>query len=575
MARLIPSFMDERTPVGERDVFNLIAAGPDDWVALHSLDLAPWNRGLRTEVDFVIIVPDAGILCVEVKSHENISFDGHRWYPETISRSPFKQAADGRHTFYRRFSELAPQFKRVPVVHCCIFPRSPFDLSPNLSVQPWELMDLRTFRSLESGTAFCAELRARIDRSVAADGQLSRLDHRLSPSQIDTVVRSCVPVQKRHPGAREEIRRREEEVAKVLRQQQKPVLQLATWNDRLVVSGGAGTGKTLIAIEVARRAAENGRRVALLCFNQLIGDWLGRRIEQSVPALPNLVAGRAIRVMAELTQISIPSKPTQEFWDAELPQQLEERLTDPDFKAVATFDYLVLDEAQDLLARPRLWQCLTQFLKGGVDNGAFALFGDFDQQVLTEREAMETALDALDRMNRPVRWKLSENCRNYQIVGDTAVRLAGFVNPVYSGYLRSGGGVNNYDIYFYDHDQAQLDRLGQWLREFKKQGYKPSEITLLSFRSDHMSAAARLGAAGYKLRPAWQAGELTAYATVHAFKGMENKIIIITDAVLDDRDIHRGLFYTAITRATESVRVLCDKGSQETLTGWLSGRGEA
>ena len=551
MARLIPSFMDERTPVGERDVFNLIANGPNDWVALHSLDLAPWNRGLRTEVDFVIIVPDAGILCVEVKSHENIYFDGHRWYPETISRSPFKQAADGRYTFYRRLSELAPQLKRVPVVHCCIFPRARFDLPPNLSVQPWEVMDLRALRSLETGNAFCAELKARIDRSVAADGQLSRLEHRLSPAQIDTVVRSCVPVQKRQAGAREEIRRREVEIENILRQQQKPLLQLAKLNDRLVVSGGAGTGKTLIAIEIAKRAAETGRRVALLCFNQLIGDWLTKKVGQSVPALPNLVSGRAIRIMAELTQISIPSDPPQAFWDIELPQQLEERLTDPDFKAMASFDYLVLDEAQDVLARPRLWQCLTQFLKGGQDEGAFALLGDFDLQVLTERNVMKKTLDSLNSMNRPVRWELSENCRNYQIVGDTAVQLAGFVGPIYSGYLRMGGGLNNYDIYFYDHDQAQSDKLSQWLKEFKEQGYKPSEITLLSFRSDQMSAAARLSATGgYKLRAAWQMGEMTAYATVHAFKGMENKIIIITDVVLDDRDIHRSLFYTAITRAT-------------------------
>ena len=64
MARMIPSFMDDRTPIGERDVFNLLAAGPADWVALHALDLAPWNKGLRTEVDFIVIVPDAGILCI-------------------------------------------------------------------------------------------------------------------------------------------------------------------------------------------------------------------------------------------------------------------------------------------------------------------------------------------------------------------------------------------------------------------------------------------------------------------------------------------------------------------------------
>ena len=87
MAHLIPSFMDERTPPGERDVFNLLAAGPDDWVALHSLDLAPWNRSLRTEIDFVVIAPDVGIVCLEVKSHENITFDGLRWFPETIARS--------------------------------------------------------------------------------------------------------------------------------------------------------------------------------------------------------------------------------------------------------------------------------------------------------------------------------------------------------------------------------------------------------------------------------------------------------------------------------------------------------
>src|SRR6516225_112818 len=123
MARLIPSFMDDSTPPGERDVYNLLAAGPEEWVALHSVDLAPWNRGLRTEIDFVVIVPDTGILCVEVKSHERINFDGQRWYPETIARSPFNQACDGRYTFHRRMVELAPQFRQIPVVHCCIFPR--------------------------------------------------------------------------------------------------------------------------------------------------------------------------------------------------------------------------------------------------------------------------------------------------------------------------------------------------------------------------------------------------------------------------------------------------------------------
>ena len=565
MARLIPSFMDDHTPPGERDVFNLLAAGPDDWAALHSLDLAPWNRGLRTEVDFVVIVPDTGILCIEVKSHENLAYDGYRWYPETITRSPFKQAADGRYTFYRRLNDLVSWFADVPVVHLCIFPRASFDLFPNLSVQPWELIDMRAFRAFSTGSECCADLKARMERSITADERLSPLKHRLSTDRIENIVKCCVPVQRRRPDARQEITRREEEIEKVLREQQKPVLQLAALNHRLVVSGGAGTGKTLIAMEVARRAAEKGRRVALLCFNQLVGDWMRQRMEQVTPPLPGFVVGRAIRVMAEMKGIQIPEEPSQEFWDVELLQKLEERLTDPDFKAAAAFDYLVLDEAQDILARPRLWQCLGQILAGGVEKGAFAIFGDFDHQVLTEREPMQQSLAALDASDRPVRWKLSENCRNYRIVGDTAVRLSGMDGAVYSGYLRSGGGLHNYDIFFYEHEQEQLDRIGQWLKEFKAQGYKPSEITLLSFRSNKLSAATRIVNSGHKLRPAWRAGDLTAYASVHSFKGMENKVVILTDVVLGDRDFHRDLFYTGMTRATESVRVLCDKTSQERL----------
>lgn len=202
----------------------------------------------------------------------------------------------------------------------------------------------------------------------------------------------------------------------------------------------------------------------------------------------------------------------------------------------------------------------------------YALLGDFDNQVLTERQMMTQTLAALNASTQPSRWRLTENCRNYRIVGDTAVSLSGLAQSVYSGYMRTGGGVENYDITFYDHERAQLDRIAQWLKDFQTRGYKPSEITLLSFRSEEASAAARLRSEGFKLRPAWTAGHLTGYASVHSFKGMENKAIILTDVTPSDREFDRHLFYTGMTRATESVRVLCDKSCQGTLLGWLTGR---
>ena len=360
----------------------------------------------------------------------------------------------------------------------------------------------------------------------------------------------------------------------LLREQQKPVLQLAASNHRVVVSGGAGTGKTLIAMEIARRAAESGHRTALVCYNQLVGDWITRQIKEFAPPPPNLIVGRAIRVMAEMADVEIPDTPSWDYWDSALPKQLEERLTDPEFRAVAAFEYLVVDEAQDLLARTNLWQCLGQFLSGGWAKGAFVLLGDLEHQVLSKRQEMHEELISLDSFDRPVRWKLSENCRNYRIVGDTAVRLAGISDPVYLGYMRTGGSISNYDIFFYDSERVQLDTLRKWLAEFKALGYKPSEITLLSFRADHSSSAEQLKQAGFKLQPAWQSGNRTTYASVHAFKGMENKVVILTDVTLIDQDFHRDLFYTGMTRATETVRVLCDENSQETLSAWLAGDSE-
>lgn len=572
MARLIPAFVDDHTPPGERDVFNMLADGPDDWVVLHSLDLAPWNRNLRTEIDFVIIVPDTGILCVEVKSQTNVFYDGTRWFPAEIRRSPFKQAVDGRFTFYRRLQCIIPAFARIPVVHCCIFPRATFDLQPNMSVVTHELMDSRTFRAFESSEAFCTDLKFRVQRSIEVDTTLRHMSNPLSASEVDAIVSACVPVQKRRLGAREEIRRREEEIAAILRKQQQPVLILAELNERVRVSGGAGTGKTLIAMEAARRAAERGHRTALLCFNQFVGDWMRWKMAENGPMPPNLVVGRAIQVMATMSGLTVPKSPSASYWDNEMPMLLEERLTDPDFKAAASFDYVVLDEAQDLLTRPQLLNCLWQFLRGGIDSGSFLLLGDFDHQVLAGHDTMQVALDAIDRTARPVRWHLSENCRNYRIVGETAVRLGGIGSSVYSGHLRHGGSHQNYDIAFYGDLDEQLIKLREWLREFKELGYKASEVTPLSFRGEDSCAAHQLARAGHVLRPAWKNGGGTSYATVHAFKGMESKVIIMTDVTVSDRQFHRNLFYTGMTRATECVRVLCEQSSEAVLCGWLEGK---
>lgn len=575
MARLIPSTTDDRTPPGEKAVFGMLAAGPDDWVALHSLDLSPWNRGLRTEIDFLVIVPDTGILCMEVKSHEVISFDDDVWHPREIRRSPFKQACDGRYAFHRALSRALPAFAAIPVLHCCVFPRASFELPPNLSVQPWELVDGREFGRYRHGSAFCEALKARMVQGIESDRTLRPLGERIRRGQVEELVSTCIPVRRRRTEDRQEISRREQEIERVLREQQRPVLRLVRANRRVIVSGGAGTGKTLIAMEVARRAAESGQRVALLCFNRLVGEWMTAKMKSPVPALPNLVVGRAIRVMADMAGLEVPDNPPDSFWDVRLPELLEARLTDPEFFPEAVFDYVVLDETQDILARRQIWDCLKLFIAGGLERGSFVLFGDFENQVLSERDTMIGNLNECEGVARPSHWRLDENCRNYSVIGETAVLLSGINQNVYSGYLRAGGSEHNYDIFFYSDDRAQLEKLGLWISEFRTQGYRNAEITVLSFCGAAAGAAQRLASADQRLQPAWRGGDRIGFTSVHAYKGMENKIVILTDLSSGEQGLSRDLFYVGMTRATESVRLLCAESARQNILDWLKRRGAA
>ena len=58
---------------------------------------------------------------------------------------------------------------------------------------------------------------------------------------------------------------------------QKHILDFMAYQRTAVISGVAGSGKTLIAIEQATRRAERGRRVLLLCFNALLSEDIARR----------------------------------------------------------------------------------------------------------------------------------------------------------------------------------------------------------------------------------------------------------------------------------------------------------
>lgn len=568
MARMIPFSPAEDSPPGEKDVFSMLSHGPNSWTVVHSLDLAPWNRDRRTEIDFVVIIPDAGVLCIEVKSHQSISFYDDRWHPESIKKAPFKQAADGCNTLFRALREHASYVSDIPFVHCCIFPNANFDVGLTVSVRRDELLDRRVFRGFPTALDFCADLKRRFIALAKAD-HLRLLESAIPPLRVDNMIELCLPVQKNRPGASEQILLRHVEADSLLRSQQRPILELAQHNDRLLVTGGAGTGKTFIALELAKRMAEQGKRVALVTFNGMIGAWLREQV--SAPQkYPTLVVDSANRLLVRLLDVRVPANADEKFWST-VPELVEERLTDPEFSQDTMFDYLIVDEAQDILARPALWNCLLALLSGGLLKGQFALFGDVEHQVLAAESELKATLERLKQLTALTCVRLTENCRNTSRVGGAALLLSGLPSDLYSGYLRGGGALDDVSVQTFETSAEESTLLRKLLDDLKSRGYSRADISLLSFCAAERSLARRLVIQGVNLRPARSAEREIGYATIHSFKGMENKVVVVTDLDLSMAELSRSLFYTALTRATSLVRVVCSKTDGVVLKHWITG----
>ncbi len=124
-------------------------------------------------------------------------------------------------------------------------------------------------------------------------------------------------------------------------EEQNEALDAMAANPRVLFTGPAGTGKTLLALEASRRAARVGRRVLLVCFNRGLGRWLRDTMRDSGPLVTtNTMSG----FMLKTAQIDLRGEEkSASFWRNELPGARPKALIDD--PRDAPFDEIVLDEA--------------------------------------------------------------------------------------------------------------------------------------------------------------------------------------------------------------------------------------
>lgn len=544
---------------GEAEIFRRLKNDPaaDDWLVLHSLDISHHSTRVSGEIDFVVIIPSKGVLCLEVKACSSLRRSGGEWYygSETRpdSRGPFKQAAEGMHSLRRKLAELNPGLSHIVFWSGVIFPYVDFGIDSS-EWHSWQVIDARAFRSYPISTILAEMMDRARDFLKSRPGTkwFSPESKEPDPRQCQVIAETLRPDFEYFESSSSRAGRLKEEL-KHYTDEQFLALDAMEHNPRVLFKGPAGTGKTLLAIEAARRSRNAGRKVLFVCYNRLLGKWLE---EQMKTLHPQVQAGTIHRHMLDVSRLTLKgtSAPDERFWEEILPSAAIDTLL-KDASGDNLFDEIVADEAQDILLDSYV-DFLDLQLKGGLAAGRWRFFGDFEKQAIYGRNGLAADLLLEKRAGSLPIYSLRTNCRNTPRIAALAYLLGG-LDPNYQKVLRPDDKVEPELLYF-STPEKQENLLAAVLSQLAKEGYQAGETVVLSLKSQ-ASCAANMQLAAWKnrLKPFERAGaKEIRYGSIHSFKGLEAPAVIVTDVDQVNGLSANALFYIAVTRALQRLVIL-------------------
>lgn len=508
---MLPGIIDPSTQSdAERQLFRVLSLieSPNWTHALHSLNLAEHRWKRVGEIDFLVVGP-RGLLVLEVKGG-SVAIERGLWrytnrYGAVTRKkaSPFNQASSAMFSLADRLEELVgPHLvNRMVMGYGVVFPDQDFGVE---SVE-WSAEMILDKAQLDRPDGLLRSLNSLgaywHSKPGGSRGMLAETDIDCLLAALRPDFEEVLTLQKHADAVEVELAR--------LTTDQYGALDAMARNPRILFEGGAGTGKTMLAVELARRASAAGDSVLLTCESPLVAGHI-----RDQPGLDGVQV------------CTVSAMPT------------------------STYDVLIVDEAQDIMNVDTLL-ALDERVKGGLHDGRWYLFLDSNNQRglvgSFEQEGLDHVLNA-----RPVNWHLNDNCRNTRTIvaavtertgADVGVSTAGRgpdVRVLGSSGLRTAG-----------------KEIGRVLDELTADGVTASEIMLLSrhelsesaFRALPQRWLRRVDAVDARTwheRPASRLG----FARVADFKGMESRWVIAADLDLAvDPGTPSPDTYVAMTRA--------------------------
>jgi hypothetical protein len=493
---MIPATPHGTQSQAEKRLFDRLRAMPIDpqdepLVAYHSLNLTHHAHKRFGEIDFLICgVP--GIFVLEVKGGR-VACKGGVWQytnrygcvAESVE-GPFKQAETGLHALMANLREnltstIVSQFS---IGFGVIFPDCEWSVK-GAEWDPQVLLDGREFNDLEG---WLHRLFAYWRRK---DGKHRRPD----PAALVALNRYLRPEFEAAVPLHVQADQVEERVV-AMTEDQMVFVDVVAANPRVLCSGGAGTGKTFMALELARRWTAEGLQVVLACRS----PWLRRFLE---------------------TRFSFPG----------LTVTLAESMKTACRRAgLEQFDALIVDEGQDLFDMESL-DLLDASLRNGLSAGRWAFFQDINNQSDLFAPREQKAVDHLLSM-KPVLVPLRTNCRNTRMILEKVQTSLGADMGVRG--VGEGPKVREQVV---NSKEASAEKLAMEINDIVNEGgISSGNLTILSPFPFHESSVALLDES--LLRDITVLDEYALrnvpfrkmnFAQIANFKGLENEVVIVVD----------------------------------------------
>jgi hypothetical protein len=556
MAILVPSTLPEWRPgaFAERSLFEALRTGlPDDFHVFHDYGYLGGPRPAEGAVDFLVAHRELGLLAIECKGPGVRARGDGTWTrlledgrEEPLHESPFRQAQ--RHV-KELVAILAPKVERLfpqlggafPFTHghAVAFPKARYDRAAHrpADAPPEIVLDCDDLARLGERVPAILEFwgRGRPPHPVLDD-----LQYRSFRKNVLYPRWKCAPTF----GARLEL---ESQAIVRLSAEQAEVLRSVVAGPRLCVRGGAGSGKTLLALELARTRATEGRSVLVVCFTVSLSRWIaetaaawGLRPGSVQAATFHDLCREAADALGDL-----PPEPaggdraaTDAYWQRALPERL---LAATAADLMRRYDAVIVDEGQDLRAG---WADLLEGCLRDPAHGTFVVFHDPAQDIF----GTGCPVPAFPCVPLGVNFRNTRRITEYlrALVPDGPLPLSRSPEgepPVTHRQPRGQAGVR------------AVARLLEELVAAK--GVPPGRICILTPHKKENSALAGVDAlAGLPLAadPLNREGAILC-TTIGKFKGLESDVVILIDVRRGDLFCGPAYLYTAASRARVLLHV--------------------